>query len=570
MGAAVRAGASDIHIEPHEGKCVVRFRVDGILKSWKQFSPDQMSALVSRVKILAGMDIAEKRMPQDGRFTLSIAKSGRRDFRVSTAPMLCGEKMVVRILHQSLDSLSFEYQGYSEHNLGMYKSLLGKPHGLLLHCGPTGSGKTTSLYTAINYLNTKDRNIQTIEDPVEGQLKGINQAQVNHEIGLSFAALLRSYLRQDCDVILVGEIRDGETANLAIQASLTGHMILGTIHTNSAVGCVSRLAEMEVSPFFVGAALSGAVSQRLVRRLCTHCREPYDPPVAIGRRYKLQAGAKLYRPKGCGRCNNTGYKGRLCVQEVLEIHEEIRDAIHKSMPDHELQRTAERAGMINMLDDGMSKATQGDTSVEEVTRVVAGTGMSAVEFLEFEEEKTRRTMELEAANGPHYLGAPASRSGYGPDDTDMGLDLEDSVPGLAPSRTTPPVRERKAKRTAESRPRNSRGRTAERTAERPSSESRKAGKRERGRPATTGARTAERRPSKRAASGEGSYIVTELIEPGDAVPAKPKKKRRRPTNPPEPARSKRPSSEQPRRQRAKKAASGDSDASFSGFPMPDK
>jgi type II secretory ATPase GspE/PulE/Tfp pilus assembly ATPase PilB-like protein len=288
--------------------------------------------------------------------------------------MLEGEKAVVRVLMQNLSKLDFRKVGYTERNVQLYEALLNKPHGLLLHCGPTGSGKTTALYAAINYLRQDWRNIQTIEDPVEGRLEGVNQAQVSVEVGLTFAKLLRGFLRQDCDIILVGEIRDPETAQLAVQASLTGHLVLGTIHSNSAMGAVSRLAEMGVPSFFFGTALLGSISQRLVRRLCKSCRRAYKPNQEMQQQYGLRPEHVFYAPGGCNECNNSGFKGRVGIQEVLSITPDLRDGICKNVPEPELNRLSLQNGFVNMFRDGLAKAVQGQTTIEDVYAAVRADG----------------------------------------------------------------------------------------------------------------------------------------------------------------------------------------------------
>ncbi|MFI5308099.1 MAG: GspE/PulE family protein, partial [Polyangiales bacterium] len=365
LDAAQQHGASDIHVEPYTDRVVIRLRVDGRLHVFKEMPLEMLPQLISRLKVLARMDIAEKRMPQDGRFSI-MASDGSRDYRVATVPMLEGEKAVVRLLMQNLSKLDFRRVGYTERNVQIYEGLLAKPHGLLLHCGPTGSGKTTALYAAINHLRQDWRNIQTIEDPVEGRLDGINQAQVNADIGLTFAKLLRGFLRQDCDIILVGEIRDQETANLAVQASLTGHLVLGTLHTNSAIGAVSRLVEMGVPTFFVATALVGVVSQRLVRRLCKTCRQPYTPSAEVAAQHGLRPEHVFYNATGCVDCNQMGFRGRIGIQEVLTVGPELRDAIGRSIPEPELHRLAVQHGLVNMFRDGLGKAVMGLTTMEEV------------------------------------------------------------------------------------------------------------------------------------------------------------------------------------------------------------
>ncbi len=368
---AIRLRASDIHIEPHDGDINIRFRVDGILKAHRKLPISVLNNLISRIKILARLDITERRLPQDGRLHFK-AGATPYDLRVSTAAMVDGEKTVLRISYTQINKMKLEDAGYTEHNLALYRSLINSPNGLVLHVGPTGSGKTTSLYIAINHLNDQSRNIQTIEDPVEVRLLNVNQAQVNTDIGVTFASLLRAYLRQDCDVVLLGEIRDEETAGLAIQAALTGHLILGTLHANSAIGAISRLIEMDVAPFFVGTALAGVVSQRLVRKLCTNCRQSYTPSARIAKAMGLDMGETIYRARGCNSCGKMGYKGRMVLMEVVKINDTIRDAIHSGMASHDIEKLALDHALVPIFQDGLLKARSGQTSVEEVARVVKG------------------------------------------------------------------------------------------------------------------------------------------------------------------------------------------------------
>lgn len=366
--------ASDIHIEPHSDRLLFRLRIDGRLKIWKEFPIELQAQVVSRIKVLARLDISEKRLPQDGRFSV-MTPEGARDYRVATVPMLEGEKAVIRVLMQNLSKLDFKMVGYTDRNIRMYEELLAKPHGLLLHCGPAGSGKTTALYAAINHLRQDWRNIQTIEDPVEGRLQDVNQAQVNSDIGLTFAKLLRGFLRQDCDIILVGEIRDPETAQLAVQASLTGHLVLGTLHTNSAVGAVSRLVEMGAPNFLVGTGLIGAVSQRLVRRLCKTCRRAYQPTAEIAAQCGLRPEHQLYQPVGCDECGKLGFRGRIGIQEVLPVVPQLRDAICANLAEPELHKVAQQNGLVSMFRDGLSKAVNGLTTLEEVYQAVVADGL---------------------------------------------------------------------------------------------------------------------------------------------------------------------------------------------------
>jgi type II secretory ATPase GspE/PulE/Tfp pilus assembly ATPase PilB-like protein len=369
LAAAVQLGASDVHVEPQGDKLVLRLRVDGQLKIWKELPIEVHAQVMGRLKVMARLDISEKRRPQDGRFT-QTSPAGVRDYRIATAPMLEGEKAVIRVLHHDLSKLNIKTVGYSEHNLKVYQEQLSKPHGLLLHCGPTGSGKTTALYAAINHLSKVSRNVQTIEDPVEGRLPGVNQAQVNSEIGVTFASFLRSYLRQDCDVILVGEIRDPETAQLAVQASMTGHLVLGTLHTNTAAGAIGRLCDMGVPPFFIAGALIGAVSQRLVRKLCKHCRQPIEVPPEIQRQCGLGPTHQLFQAVGCPQCNKLGYRGRVGIQEIFAVTGQIREAIAARTTEADLQTLNARNGMRNMFLDGVAKAVMGVTTLEEVYRNV--------------------------------------------------------------------------------------------------------------------------------------------------------------------------------------------------------
>ena len=369
LEAATQLRASDIHIEIQDDKLRLRMRVDGRLRLWKDLPLEWHPQVISRLKILARMDIADKRSPQDGRFPTQ-SKEGLRDYRIATMPMLEGEKAVIRVLQQNLSKLDIGGVGYSEPNLKAYMELLAKPHGLILHCGPTGSGKTTALYAAINNLSKSWRNVQTIEDPVEGRLSGVNQAQVQPDFGMTFASILRGYLRQDCDVILVGEIRDAETAELAVQASLTGHLVLGTLHTNSAIGAIARLLEMGIPSYFIASALMGSVSQRLVRRICKACRRAYAPPEELARQCNLGPQHQLFQAVGCEQCAKLGYRGRVGIQEVVSVTPRIREAIQQDLPESEIQQLAAREGMINIFMDGVAKAVAGQTTVEEVYQSV--------------------------------------------------------------------------------------------------------------------------------------------------------------------------------------------------------
>ncbi len=352
---AARDGASDIHVEPFEASSVVRFRIDGALRDVVRLNKALHAAMISRVKILAQLDIAEKRLPQDGRISLRIG--GRAlDVRVSTLPCAHGERAVLRLLDKSAARLDLHAVGMSRPMLERFDALVRHPHGLLLVTGPTGSGKTTTLYSALARLDATQMNIMTVEDPVEYDLAGIGQTQVNPRIELTFARALRAILRQDPDVVMIGEIRDFETAQIAIQASLTGHLVLATLHTNDSPSAVTRLIDMGVEPFLLASSLLGVLAQRLVRKLCPQCRRP--APDGPG-----------YVADGCADCNHTGYRGRTGVFELLEADDALRAAVHERAAEAELRRLAGAAGMRSMRDDGMRWVEAGQTSLAELLRV---------------------------------------------------------------------------------------------------------------------------------------------------------------------------------------------------------
>ena len=352
---ASRDGASDIHIEPFESYSMVRFRVDGTLRDVVRPKRELHAALISRIKIMAQLDIAEKRLPQDGRITLRIG--GRpMDVRVSTLPTGHGERAVLRLLDKEAGRLDLAKLGMSEPSLATFDKLVHQPHGIVLVTGPTGSGKTTTLYAALGRLDSSTTNILTVEDPIEYDLDGIGQTQVNAKIDMSFAKALRSILRQDPDVVMIGEIRDLETAQIAVQASLTGHLVLATLHTNDAVSAVTRLIDMGIEPFLLSSSLLGVVGQRLVRRLCTQCRQP--DPVAGG-----------WRAVGCLSCNRTGYQGRTGIYELFVVDDAIRALIHRSAAESELRAAAAANGMLSMREDGQRWVRAGVTSADEVVRV---------------------------------------------------------------------------------------------------------------------------------------------------------------------------------------------------------
>lgn len=367
---AVERNASDIHIEPFENKLKVRFRLDGMLREIEEPPFNLAAAVVSRVKILAKLNIAERRLPQDGRIRIAV-KGKEIDFRVSTAPTVHGESVVLRILDRSQLTLDFHALGFDDRTLKIYLDLLSQPHGIMLVTGPTGSGKTTTLYASLDHLNVPDRKILTVEDPVEYMLEGVNQVQVHPEIGRGFASTLRSFLRQDPDILMVGEIRDVETARIAVQSALTGHLVLSTVHTNDAAGGITRLLDMGVEDFLLMSTVIGLVGQRLVRCLCPHCREAYEPSAEWRARLDLDAGARLHKAIGCAECGGTGYAGRTALLEVLPVSDRIRVLILEGADAQKIREAAVGEGMITMFRDGIAKAVSGLTSLEEVFRVAA-------------------------------------------------------------------------------------------------------------------------------------------------------------------------------------------------------
>jgi len=369
LEAAVQLRASDVHVEPQLDKLAFRLRVEGLLKLWKEVPLEAHAQVITRLKVLARLDVGEKKRSQEGRFSLTT-KLGMREYRISVVPMLDGEKAVVRLMHQDLSELSLKNIGYSEPNMKLYSELLNKPHGLLLHCGPTDSGKTTALYASLNHLAKSWRNVSTIEDPIEGRLPGVNQAQVSVEVGQTFPNILRSYLRQDCDVILVGDIRDSETAQLAVEAAHTGHLVLGTMNAGNALAALARLREWGVPSFFVTSALIGVVAQRLVRRICKACRRPYQPSPEIQQECNLSPHHQLYQAVGCGQCAKLGYRGRLGVHEVFVLTTPVREAMQTGASEAELYALATHSGMINLFTDGVFKCVAGYTTIEEVYKTV--------------------------------------------------------------------------------------------------------------------------------------------------------------------------------------------------------
>jgi general secretion pathway protein E len=377
ISRAVDMRASDIHIEPFEHSFCVRYRIDGLLRPQESPPSRLRAAVVSRIKLMAKLNIAETRLPQDGRIKLAI-RGKEIDLRVSTVPTLYGESVALRVLDRSGVVLDFETLGFEPALLRTYLEVLGRSNGIVLVTGPTGSGKTTTLYTSLRHLNTGDTKILTVEDPIEYQLEGINQVQVKPQIGLTFATALRSFLRQDPDVIMVGEIRDRETAQIAVQAALTGHIVLSTLHTNNASSTITRLLDMGVEDFLLTSTVNGIMAQRLVRVLCSHCREAYAAASELIdelqlRRFATSDQITLYRPRGCAQCNGTGYHGRTSILEMLVMSEPIRRLLIRGADASEIQSAAIEAGMRTMYQDGIGKALAGVTSLEEVMRVTRET-----------------------------------------------------------------------------------------------------------------------------------------------------------------------------------------------------
>ncbi len=373
IGEAVGDAANDIHIEPGEKDVRIRYRIDGVLHEVMRIPKSAQAGMTARIKILSGMDIAERRVPQDGRFGLTI-ESKTIDFRAATLPTIHGEKIVLRLLEKENVLIDLGDLGFLDHSLQAFKASFVKPYGAILVTGPTGSGKTTSLYAVLNLLNIEEKNIITVEDPVEYRLQGINQVQINPKAGLTFASGLRSILRNDPDIVMIGEIRDRETALIAVESALTGHLVLSTLHTNDAPSAITRLTEMGVEPFLTSSAVDCVVAQRLVRKLCKHCKEPYEPSAKAlaesGYHLKSDKLPTFYRAIGCNKCSE-GYKGRVGVYEVLRISEAIERLIVERNTADEIKRLAVSEGMIAMIEDGFEKVQKGITSIEEVMRVIA-------------------------------------------------------------------------------------------------------------------------------------------------------------------------------------------------------
>ncbi len=375
---AAEDGASDVHFEPQEDALVVRFRVDGVLQEVQRIPKRMTPGVTTRLKVLAKLDIAERRKPQDGRISLNAAAAGRTlDIRVATLPTVEGEKVVMRLLDKSRRAPTLQELGLSDEMRDRLAEIIARPTGALLVTGPTGSGKSTTLYAGLTTINRPEINIITVEDPVEYRLAGVNQVQINVRAGLTFASALRSILRSDPDVVMVGEIRDGETAKISIEAALTGHFVLSTLHTNDAPSAITRLNEMGVEPFLTGAAVTGVIAQRLARKLCTHCCEMYQPSVEELLQSRVAPdvalasdGMAFYRKRGCPRCNQTGYKGRVGVYQLLTMNESIAQLAVARASREEVERAAMDNGMRSLWDDGLSKVAAGLTSIEELARVL--------------------------------------------------------------------------------------------------------------------------------------------------------------------------------------------------------
>ncbi len=375
---ALNERASDIHVEPTATELRIRYRIDGVLHDVSTAPRSISAAVITRLKVMADMNVAEHRVPQDGRISLNVGSKGI-DLRIATLPTIHGEKCVMRVLDKSSVVLGFPDLGFDEDLLTTYSGLYTKPYGTILVTGPTGSGKSTTLYTTLTALNSPEKNIITVEDPVELQLKGVNQIQLNVKAGLTFASALRSILRADPDIVLVGEIRDKETAVIAIEAALTGHMVLATLHTNSAASTPMRLVEMGLEPFLVTSALSGVLAQRLARRLCVHCKEAYEPTEAdiaaagwsTAEVEEVGGISKVYRSVGCSACANTGYRGRKALAELLPLTEEIERSIIEGGSVEDIHKIAVAQGMVTLRQSGLRKAIEGETTLEEVLRVVA-------------------------------------------------------------------------------------------------------------------------------------------------------------------------------------------------------
>ena len=372
IGRVTDLRASDIHLEPFDDGLHVRYRVDGVIHQGELIAPRLSAAVSSRVKLLAHLDIAERRLPQDGRIKTRV-KGRELDLRVSTVPTVYGESVVMRVLDRASVRLQLETMGFASDTLELFNTLLARPHGILLVTGPTGSGKTTTLYAALSKIDAQANKIITVEDPVEYQLEGLNQIQVHPQINLSFANALRSILRQDPDIIMIGEMRDGETAQIAVQSALTGHLVLSTLHTNTAAGAITRMQDMGVESYLITSSVNGVLAQRLVRTLCTHCKESYVPDAQLlastGLGRFCAPGQPIYRAVGCEHCRHTGYRGRTGIHELLVLDEPLRRAIIEGRDANSLHTLAAQSGMLNLFEDGLRKVAAGTTTLDELARV---------------------------------------------------------------------------------------------------------------------------------------------------------------------------------------------------------
>jgi len=372
LAQAIKDRASDIHIEPYQNSVKVRYRIDGMLYNILNLPRKVQSALISRIKIMAKLNIAEKRLPQDGRIDVKIGDKGT-DIRVSVLPTAFGERVVLRLLDKTGTILNLSDLGLDNRRIGAFNELIKSPYGIILVTGPTGSGKTTTLYAALSTINNPEINIITIEDPIEYQIEGIGQIQVNPKIDLTFATGLRSIVRQDPDVILVGEIRDKETAEIAIQSSLTGHLVFSTLHTNDAASAITRLIDMEIEPFLISSSMIAIIAQRLVRVLCPQCRESYVPApeslANIGLDKGVSTSRPIFRKKGCPACMHTGYRGRTAIFEIMVMSEDLKRLILKTSDSNNIHEEAIKGGMTTLIQDGARKVLEGTTTIEEVLRV---------------------------------------------------------------------------------------------------------------------------------------------------------------------------------------------------------
>jgi type IV pilus assembly protein PilB len=436
LSGAAKEGASDIHMEPKENHLQVRYRVDGLLRDVLKVPRNQLEATISRMKIISGMDIADHPRPQDGRSRLRY-EGKRIDLRVSTLPTQFGEKVVIRLLDSKRAQVTMDQMGLSPENLHGLQLMLTRPQGMILVTGPTGSGKSSTLYTALNWVKSPTKNIITVEDPIEYQLEGVNQVQINTKAGITFAAGLRSILRQDPNVILVGEIRDQETAGIALEAAQTGHLLLSTLHTNDAPGTISRLLDLGIEPFLIASAVIGILAQRLVRKPCPSCSVS-EPPSAeaiekAGGVSRFPADAKWVKGRGCDACQQSGSKGRMAIHELLVVNDEIRELISRRAPEHAIRKAARNGGMHTLLEDGISKAILGLTTLEEVVRVAAASDGSNALQDDLPESATSAkpsSVEQEMGSGVAELAA-----GKGEGDKPSGSQVKETVLVVEDSKT---------------------------------------------------------------------------------------------------------------------------------------